>query len=112
MTTQNSAMGDQGLDNILDALIDTYLAKVTKPRNTTELDAYNKKVKLIKSVAKNKLKSRDQQIALTARKDENAKWKVVAEEIVDKDGVYRAVNYLNKRSVELLALKQAQNKEK
>lgn len=36
-----------------------------------------------------------------AREDENAKWKVVAEEIVEKDGVYRAVNYLNQRCIEL-----------
>ncbi len=36
-----------------------------------------------------------------ARDDENNRWKVVAEEIVEKDGVYRAVNYLNERSIEL-----------
>ena len=36
-----------------------------------------------------------------ARNDEHNRWKVIAEEIVRKDGVYRAVNYLNKRAQEL-----------
>lgn len=35
------------------------------------------------------------------RIDETSKWKEVTEEIVSKDGVYRGVNYLNKRLVEL-----------
>lgn len=38
-----------------------------------------------------------------ARIDENLKWKEVAEEIVEKDGVYRAVNYLNQRLAHLNA---------
>lgn len=35
------------------------------------------------------------------RIEEHDKWKSVAEEIVQKDGVYRAVNYLNERAVYL-----------
>lgn len=47
---------------------------------------------------------------LDARIDEHALWKPIAEEIVSKDGVYRGVNYLNKRSQELAALKDKQEK--
>ncbi len=40
---------------------------------------------------------------LEAKIEENAGWKVIAEEIVKKDGVYRAVNFLNKRITDLTA---------
>lgn len=38
---------------------------------------------------------------IEAHRNENDRWKVIAEEIVEKDGVYRAVNYLNKRYAEI-----------
>lgn len=44
-----------------------------------------------------------------ARIDEHALWKPVAEEIVAKDGVYRAVNFLNKRASELTKQKEKLN---
>lgn len=56
------------------------------------------------------IKARDEQVALDARIDEHALWKPVAEEIVSKDGVYRAVNFLNQRAQELTALKDKENK--
>lgn len=47
------------------------------------------------------IQSHKERWQLEVRIDENALWKPVAEEIVAKDGVYRGVNYLNKRSQEL-----------
>ena len=55
--------------------------------------------------AKQKLADRKKH-ELQARIDEHSLWKPVAEEIVAKDGVYRAVNYLNKRGSELNEFKQ------
>jgi len=40
------------------------------------------------------------ELLVRERIEENTLWKIVAEEIVAKDGVYRAVNYLNQLSQE------------
>ena len=51
------------------------------------------------------------ELLVRERIEENTLWKIVAEEIVAKDGVYRAVNYLNQRSQELHAQLTPESKE-
>lgn len=55
--------------------------------------------------AKAQLESIMQDYAIEARKAEHGLWKPIAEEIVAKDGVYRAVNFLNRRAQELEQLR-------
>lgn len=58
------------------------------------------------------VESRERQAETRGRISEHNKWKTIAEEIVEKDGVYRAVNYLNTRTQQLQRLTELESTQK
>lgn len=113
MTTQNSAIGDEEPEMVLDVLLNDvvdYIGRMQKVGSPVLfLGDYKKK-------ALDKLKSRDQQIALAARLDER---KQVALDNYHGHTFSDATNYKGKfdKFIEnnerrIKTLKQAQNKEK